>query len=477
MTRSVYVIQFLAIALFGIGEPRIGFSEEPAAASETMPSLPSADAVAATGSDDSGPALLPQALADDTVSASLVDAAAEQERTLKLYGFADFSYFDVHSGPHNILGAVLNRYGSFYVGNLNVYLDGQISDGFRSLAEIRLTYLPQGSPTISSNGTLTYQSTAAQDYAQFGLAANWGGVILERAYLEYRFREWLSVQGGEFFTPYGIWVTDHGSPTLIGTNPPFIISSALFPERQTGLMATGSFNLGDSSLRYFLTLSNGRCPLAQYRDLDSNKAVGGRLLLEGPWLGELRLGVSAYRGRDTDRVQILGLDGRGQPMATSVIRSQFDELALGADVHFTWQSFLVAAEIIYNEAAYVRGHRPATSDIPNALMPVGSPSVPAQPGTLAPDTQMFGGYAMLGYTLPWWNIMPFYIVEYFHENFPRLPGLSYVVMHNIGINARVRPEVVLKVQEMIAQFGTGPGGEYLSDGRLSAFTAQVAWVF
>ncbi|HWM88749.1 MAG TPA: hypothetical protein VNO33_23020, partial [Kofleriaceae bacterium] len=221
----------------------------------------------------------------------------EDDSRLQIYGFADFTYtqflmdqsspwFDFYFSP----------YPTFGIGNLNIYLAKQLSPRWKSLIEFRLLYLPNGAEAVSSTGESERTDTSVLDYQDKTEYLRWGGISIERAWIEYQAHSLVSIRAGHWLTPYGIWNVDHGSPVLISIRRPFVIGLALMPESQTGIMVYGSRAVGDSSLIYNLTLSNGRGPADTYLDLDNNKAIGGRLVLETRWLDEFTLGASAYTG-------------------------------------------------------------------------------------------------------------------------------------------------------------------------------------
>src|SRR4029079_2880246 len=250
----------------------------------TEPGANDADAAATT------------ALADVTAS---TQAETETYR-LNLYGFSDLTYTKTVSA-----GSFGYPVSSFYIGNLNLYASGELGDSWRTLMEVRFTYLPNGSiPTAQAFSPMPPPptDTAVPDYADLNRPLRWGGVVIERAYVERTFLSWLTVRAGQFLTPYGIWNVDHGSPVIIGVYRPFIVGEALFPTSQTGLEALGAGRVGPVEIGYHLTLSNGRGPTDTYRDMDGNKAVGWRLWARrrDADLGTLSLGFSGYRGKYTN---------------------------------------------------------------------------------------------------------------------------------------------------------------------------------
>lgn len=117
------------------------------------------------------------------------------------------------------------------------------------------TYLPNGATDLATN---VVTSTVVPDYTNLAGQFKWGGIELERVYLEWSMTPWLTLRAGQFLTPYGIWNVDHGSPTIIPVTQPHVIVQALFPERQTGLELRGQLPLSaNHTIDYHLTLSNG----------------------------------------------------------------------------------------------------------------------------------------------------------------------------------------------------------------------------
>jgi hypothetical protein len=283
----------------------------------------------------------------------------------------------------------------------------------------------------------------------------WGGVEIQRIWIEHTFSNLLTVRMGQWLTPYGIWNVDHGSPAIIGAIRPYIVGESMFPERQTGISGFGSFYVDDTEVGYHLTLSNGRGPLDAYQDLDHNKGIGARLFVHNDSvLGTFSLGVSGYRGTYSDRP--------GNPIAfgpdgvsfNNVLVARYKELALGADLKWEWENLLLQSEVIVSDQAY-----------PDELRPAGF-QIPGTPPSSIPDNRRKGFYALAGYHTPWWNLMPF-VVWQMYKN----PLVVDANILELGLNVRVLPEIALKGEFIHVQF---PEGNLDS---IDYVATQVAWSF
>jgi hypothetical protein len=288
---------------------------------------------------------------------------------------------------------------------------------------------------------------AVADYVDLDRPVRPGGIILERAWLEYSAHPLLNIRAGQFLTPYGIWNVDHGSPVIIGSRRPFIIGERLLPEWQTGLQIHGSHHLGRVELGYNVTLSNGRGPIDMYFDLDSNKAIGGRLYANfDTEFGQLSLGSSAYGGKYTDAVST-GAAGTLNPV------EQYDEFSIAGDLKYTLAGLLVQAEAIRNDVRYsVR---------------------PASGAGFVPDYMRWGLYALTGYRFDLLGLMPFVAIDYSNPGpigvFPEKSTALWA-----GLNARPIPRVVLKVQYTYSWF---PSDSVYSNIHYSVLDTQAAWSF
>ena len=359
-----------------------------------------------------------------------LDPAVLFDDKLQIYGFADFNY-QVLSSTSSLIPTTR----SFYVGNLNLYFKKNITQRWRALTEVRLLFAPNG----STNADGSTMSTGVTDAANMERLVSWGGISIERAYLEYEVAPSLSVRAGHWLTPYGIWNIDHGSPTIIGTVRPYIVGEQFFPEHQTGIEVFGARGIGDYKVEYHATISNGRNPSEATRDADLRPSVGGRLAIEAPWAGTARVGMSGYGGRATESATV-----------------GFDEAAIGMDASWDHGGLHLQGELLAQRRWYLEGKRPMR-------------------GTgLATDGNAWGTYALAGYRFAsLWNVMPYLMVERYRPFDPAL--FEGVRAATGGLNFRPAASVVLKAQYIVARFDAGEGAFAASN--IQIVQLQTAWVF
>lgn len=373
----------------------------------------------------------------DLGALGLDPGGASYDDHLNVYGFADVSWLAEHWNRDPVLAARDSK--SFSVGNLNIYLAKNLSEKARALAEIRFTYLPNG--TRNADGSIT--DTNTQDISMFLTPTQWGGIVIERAYVEYDLTDHITVRGGHWLTPYGIWNIDHGSPVIIGSMRPYIITVQMFPEHQTGLDVLGNYTLGDYKLLAHLTASNGRGATEAQIDQDDHMGLGGSLELEAAWGG--KLGGSYYRGRYTGLTAVPG-----------TAPETYLEAAYGGHASYDHGALHVQAELIVRDR-----HYPSAEVVPLVL---DAPS---------PDARDWGWYALAGYrTSQLWNVMPFAAYEAYKPADHAL--YSKVYGGTVGLNFRPSPNLVFKVSGLRADFdGTGPFGGL----HTYALSTQASWVF
>jgi hypothetical protein len=397
-----------------------------------------ADATAAVATVPAAPEGSKPSADDIDLSALGLDPGASAfDDKLNLYGFADISYAVQHFV--RAVPTIPQDTRSFGVGNLNVYLARNLIARARVLAEIRFTFVPNG----TQNADGTYVNTTAQDLSNFVRPVQWGGIVIERLYAEYDLTPHLTVRAGHWLTPYGVWNIDHGSPAIVATNRPYIIGEQFFPEHQTGLDVFGTHYISDLKLSGHLTVSNGRGGTEAVTDQDNKLAFGGRAELETPW--GLKVGGSYYRGRYT-----------ALPAAVGVMPETFREASYGGDAQYKLGALHFQGEVIARERHYVAGQRSAGA------------------AGFVPDGRDFGLYALADYRFDQlWNVTPYGFFELYQPgNGPYFSGLKGV---NLGLNFRPAASLVLKLQANRTQFDGGP--ELLADQKIYYFSTQVSWVF
>jgi hypothetical protein len=440
--------------------PAPGTEATPAPANPAAP--PAAPGGEAAAVPAPAPDATPKGDAEAEAAAMAAVATAEQAETdgykLNLYGFADTAYttyFDKGSFGYPV--------GTFWAGNLNLYAGSELGDNWRTLAEVRFSYLPNGTvPTALAFSPTPPPptDTTVPDYTDLGRPVRWGGVIIERVYIERTFLSWLTVRAGHFLTPYGIWNVDHGSPVIIGVRRPFIIGEGLLPRSQTGLEAFGGGLAGPFEVGYHLTLSNGRGPTDTYRDMDGNKAIGWRLWARhhAAELGTMTLGFSGYRGQFTNANQVTMISPTGDFSTVLQPTLQYNELSLAADLKWERGGALFQSEFVMNEVAYNNATRPMAFAF-------------AGPPGFVPDNRRWGVYGLGGYRFQFLGIMPWIGGEYYNLG---QQGSDAAAIWG-GLNIRPTPRVVLKVQLTRSFFVDVLDGFAFKGMGIADF--QIAWSF
>lgn len=355
---------------------------------------------------------------------------------LAIYGFADVGFNVVHWVRDPVFFAQDQR--SFQVGNLNIYLAKGITPKARALAEVKFTFLPNG--TRNADGS--YVIAMGNDQTDSNRMAEWGGIAIERAYVEYDVTDYATVRVGRWLTPYGIWNTDHGSPVIIGIQRPYIIGEKYFPERQTGVDVFGTYHRTGFTLGYHLTASNGRGGTEAVEDIDNQPAFGGRLELETPW--GLKTGASYYRGRYT-----------GLPLTAGAQAETFIEAAYGVDALLLHRGLHLQGELIVQERHYEPGERAAGG------------------GGFMPDARAIGAYGIAGYRLQrFWHVMPFTQIAFHH---PKDPTAASGQDAQLGLNFRPTASLVFKI--IAARIAIGESQSPFSGQRFYVYGAQASWMF
>jgi hypothetical protein len=356
---------------------------------------------------------------------------------LKIYGFMDMGLNQVwvkKSAPLTKLFQLNNT--TFVVGNINLYFDAQPIKHFRGLAEVRFTNAPFGDVVNYGGLAGTFERKDTFSYDSGGTALNapmWtASVILERAWIEWNEHQAFKFRVGNFFTPFGIWNEDHGTPTLISLGLPQFIVQRWMPIRQTGIMAYGSAFAGDWELGYSGTLSNGRQEISNY-NFDNNFGVGGRVYARRD-LGQMNttFGLSYFTGKTKDTsidvvpspTAINGLD------LVETTTYAYTEHVAGADVSVDIDATRIRAEAVVRRQVFVPGQRSAN----NALFARGS---------FLPDSWQQSAYLLVANQLPWFGIEPYVWGEALE--IPTIIG-DLLMTASVGVNVHFNPSIQWKTQ-------------------------------
>lgn len=377
----------------------------------------------------------------DTIVSGKLEKMEEEKFALKIYGFGDVQWYKYILDDNAFYKPLWNDKNSFTVGHWHLYLEKSLTDKFRFLGEVRFLFQPYGDHTDLS-GYQAYEGetefewvdTQTQDAVDF-YNFDWGGIAIQQFWIEYKYNDKIGVRVGNYLTPWGVWNVDHASTVVIPGHRPFIITSQILPESQTGLNVFGRFFLPASiSLEYALTLSNGRGPTARVYDLDENKAAGLSLSFFYTGPVSLSFGTYLYIGEYTDVEKLIN------PNLGSIYEFDIDvtenyiEKSMAFHLKLEWKGLLLQGEYCRGMTQYKKGGRPLffAGYAPGQIIYVA-------------DFIQHAGYALLAYKLPFdiIDIRPYFIYEY--QQPPDVWNLPQGNNYGGGLNWHVTPAVVWKI--------------------------------
>ncbi len=357
------------------------------------------------------------------------------EPSFDVYGFFDMSFNKFVTEEGSFFRGVLHEDSTFFVQNLNLYFKSEMTESLSAIAELGFTFAPTGQEKeIEMEGFSDFEREDTEVVDLFSAGKErLGGVHIERVHLTWRPSDYFGVIAGRFLTPYGIWNIEHGSPVLIPIRPPFMLTSQFIPSAQTGFVVLGDFHPKPGhKIHYAITLSNGRGPMDEVYDLDSNTAAGLRLryTFDNP-NARFSLGGYGYTGEYTDKyhrivsVAPIGMD--------YYVNEQYREWIGSLDVLFESHGFRAQVEYVRRLVTY--------NERPLREMKDG--------GGYPPDYVGQGAFGLLAYTLPIADhlggvaVTPYVSGEYTEANDTKD---QWAVILAGGLNVRPSPHVALKVE-------------------------------
>ncbi len=411
--------------------------EKPAAAPTNAPAADGELAELKKRVDEQGAQLEELKSAQEEAAAAAEESAQPQK--LNIYGFMDMGFQRSWTKPESPLSNFLNANAStFIIGNLNVYFDAQPIKGWRGLMEVRFTNAPLGN--IESVGGFggTFKRTSTEQIDPHGASLNapmWGGyTVIERAHIDWMPRQEFNLRVGNFFTPFGIWNVDHGSPTLISTALPQLIVQRMFPIRQTGLMVFGSTMAGPWELGYMATLTNGRQEQANF-DFDDDKALGARVYARNDGKIRSMLGFSFYEGDNNDKVVSITAVQPSLQFKTSE-SFRYKEWSAGTDLSLDIGDSRIRAEAAVRRVKYDAGKREKVDPLFSTT-------------GVSADAYFTTAYLIWAHQLPWAGVEPFVFGEVMRGTF----GVSdSIATLSGGVNVHFTPTTLLKTQVTRALF-------------------------
>lgn len=366
------------------------------------------------------------------MAALMAEPASVENELYRIYGFMDMGaqYYAVDKS--SLVGAVFDTNAfTFVTGNIDLYFDFNPIEDWRALAEVRFTNAPHGN--ILNYGGLggTFDRTDTEQFDPHSTAPNapmWGGyTVIEQAWIEWGRFQAFRLRVGNWFTPFGIWNVDHGSPTLISMAMPQFMQQKWMPLRQTGVQALGSFFSGETEIAYRAWVSNGRTEENPF-DYDNEKSFGARVFVKRD-TGENNFQVGATYHRGVVQDKVVDVTNFGPVRFDAHSTWEYTEDIGGLDVSVDLGDTRIRTEGIVSRMEYTKGKQQATGGL--------------SPGAIEPSRYRYGAYLLVAHQLPWYGLEPYLFAEINQQPWMLADGLF---MPSAGLNIHFNPSALLKLQ-------------------------------
>jgi hypothetical protein len=290
-------------------------------------------------------------------------------------------------------------------------------------------------------------------------SVSWGGVILERAALDWTRYPLFSVRVGMFLTPFGIYNVDHGTPTLISIGIPLYLNLNWVPTQQLGVQVYGSEPLGRWELGYAATVSNAQS--GRITDNADSKTFGGRLYARRQGKLGLLLGLSGIRTPYRLNQEQFGMDASGNITYTSTRVVDSVTTTAGGDLSVDYAGWRVRSELVFYQNEYADGKRDVAST--------------SAGGGLNPDERDVNWSLLVAHRLG--SVEVYLTSEIFHCS-PTLYLGTNVWVPGAGFNIYVRPNVILKGSWLGPRFYKNDDPDHLAARQnFHTFNALLTWAF
>ncbi|MBN2714901.1 MAG: hypothetical protein JXX14_03535 [Deltaproteobacteria bacterium] len=371
----------------------------------------------------------------DQQELSTIQNATDAQMDLNVYGFMDVQFSKLFIKEGTFYKGYLPDSSTFTLGHWNLFVKKSLTEHFSMLGEVRFLFQPLGEESDwvgFERAEFSRFDTRATDVVNNHFF-NWGGISIQRAYVDYALSDLFGVRVGYFLTPFGIWNEEHASTVILFAHRPFLSTSGNLPEAQLGLYLFGKVFASDRvAFHYGCTVSNGRGPTSEVYDLDENKALG--LTLKAIYEGAVSFnaGTYLYMGDYTDTVRSMTLPQIGFIETATVA---YAEKAMSVHLKLEWKGLLLQGEYVRRLIEYQNGLRESADHGRGILF--------------TPDHVRNGSYELLAYTLPFDRVT---LTPYVLHEYKDMPSwVEYWAGHSygVGINWTTNPFVVLKVEGLL----------------------------
>jgi hypothetical protein len=373
-------------------------------------------------------------LEDVTAQVAAIPPPAEPDHKFQFYGYTDLGLDGSWSrGQVGKLVTPANT-ESFAVGNIDLYMDAQPIQDWRSLVEIRFSNAPQG--TVATYGGIagTFSRTSTFNLDPNAATADqyvlFGSTVIERAQIDWTHFDFFKLRVGLFLTPFGIWNTDHGTPTLIALQLPQALAFNMFPSQQTGVMASGNHHFGPWELGYMATMSNGRQDISNFHFAGNPFGYGARIYAnDESGKATVKFGLSFYTDRPTD--QEIDIATINPVTVTTKTNLAYRETTGGADFSLDIGSTRIRSEAVIQKVTYVPGEHEPVFTL-------------AVAGAQQPNRINQTAYVLVAQQLPFLGLEPFVVLDSIYGPLQGLANFTFIP--SAGLNIHFNSSVQLKTQ-------------------------------
>jgi hypothetical protein len=368
-------------------------------------------------------------------------------KKIKLYGYCNinYTYFDFEN--RNItLSLDYPPHTSFSISNFNMYIDSKIDENINFLGELEYIFAPEGQYSVSNiilpdtngylkiyDGLIVKRDSSELENTKGGKLSK-NSLFIRQVWIDYTFKNFLSLKFGKFPIPYGFYNVDRSPYVLIPARVPLVIAFEMMPSSITGININSSKFIEDGLLKYNFIIGNGRGNSPSLFDINNHKAYGFswdyQKDIELSGINNFQIGGAAYFDKIDYYFEILDPAENYQKVNRTLINS-VKEKTYTAHFGFESKKIFFKSEWLYSyhNFSLLNGEIPFSPFDRNE----------ADGNLLKNKNSSYGFYFLNGYKLSD-MITLYYLYEKFNCSFSydSLQGNTY------GINYRITPYFIFK---------------------------------